>query len=29
VCSSDLVEDEYLPYLKQFPLPPAPGYGGA
>ena len=23
------VEDEYLPYLKQFPLPPAPGHGGA
>ena len=22
------VEDEYLPYLKQFPLPPAPGHGG-
>jgi hypothetical protein len=23
------VEDEYLPYLKQFPLPPAPGSTGA
>ena len=23
------VEEEYLPYLKQFPLPPAPGHGGA
>ena len=23
------VEEEYLPYLKQFPLPPAPGLGGA
>jgi hypothetical protein len=23
------VEDEYLPYLKQFPLPPAPGHDGA
>jgi len=23
------VEDEYLPYLKQFPLPPSPGHDGA
>src|ERR1700686_59314 len=23
------VEEEYLPYLKQFPLPPDPGLGGA